>query len=115
MAAYYTNRTDSWVIAIDGNIVTGETFKAKAYIKDGLGGRWDADRKVWIVNPVKLAAAVKSTTGLYDASDEQIAAVFPAQATTKATMPTIDMDSYIPTVEEIKAFDRRMNDPKSDL
>ena len=72
MTAYYTNRTDSWVIAIDGNVVTGETFKAKTYIKDAMGGRWDADRKVWIVNSVKLAAAIKSTTGLYDASEEQI-------------------------------------------
>ena len=75
MSACYTNRTDSWVIAIDGNEVSGETFKAKAYIKDGLGGRWDADRKVWIINPVKLAAAIKSTTGLYDASEEQIASL----------------------------------------
>lgn len=73
MTSYYTNRLDSWVIAIDNNVVTGETYKAKTYIKDGLGGRWDADRKVWIINPVKLAAAIKSTTGLYDAGAEQIA------------------------------------------
>lgn len=73
MTAYYTNRTDSWVIAINNNIVTGETYKAKEYIKAGLGGRWDAERKVWVINPVKLAAAIKSTTGLYDASEAQIA------------------------------------------
>lgn len=75
MTNYYTNRLDSWVIAINNNVVTGETYKAKDYIKAGLGGRWDADRKVWIVNPVKLAAAIKSTTGLYDASAEQIASL----------------------------------------
>lgn len=78
MTAYYTNRLDSWIIAIDGNIVTGETYKAKEYIKSGLGGRWDAERKVWIINPVKLAAAIKSTTGLYDASQEQIATLVAA-------------------------------------
>lgn len=75
MTAYYTNRTDSWVIAINNNVVSGETYKAKDFIKSVLGGRWDADRKVWIINPVKLAAAIKSTTGLYDASEEQIASL----------------------------------------
>lgn len=115
MTSYYTNRTDSWVIAINNNIVTGETYKAKDYIKSGLGGRWDADRKVWIINPDKLAAAIKSSTGLYDASDEQIANVFPAAVAKTTAQPIIDMDNYVPTIEEIEAFDRRMNRPNSDL
>lgn len=73
MTRYFTDRRDSWVIALDGNVVTGETYKAKEYIKSGLGGRWDADRKVWIVDLSKVEAATKSSTGLYDASKEQIA------------------------------------------
>jgi hypothetical protein len=75
MTRYFTNRTDSWVIAINGNIVTGETYAAKETIKKQLGGRWDAERKVWIINPAKLEAAIKSAMGLYDASEEQIASL----------------------------------------
>lgn len=74
MTRYFTDRRDSWVIAIDSNsIVTGETFKAKDFIKSTLGGRWDADRKVWIANPAKVESATKSCTGLYNASEQQIA------------------------------------------
>lgn len=72
MTRYFTDRRDSWVIALDGNAVRGETYKAKDYIKSGLGGRWDADRKVWIVDLAKVEKATKSSTGLYDASEEQI-------------------------------------------
>lgn len=75
MTRYFTNRTDAWVIAINGNIVTGETFKAKDTIKNSLGGRWDADRKVWIVDLAKVEKATQSMTGLYDASQEQIASL----------------------------------------
>lgn len=73
MTRYFTDRRDSWVIALDGNVVTGETYKAKEVIKGALGGRWEAERKVWIVDLAKVEKATKSSTGLYDASEEQIA------------------------------------------
>lgn len=75
MTNYYTNRTDSWTIAITGNIVSGDTFAAKETIKKLLNGRWDGDRKLWIIDTNKIEAATKSITGLYDASEAQIAAL----------------------------------------
>lgn len=113
MTRYFTDRRDSWVIAIDNNIVTGETYKAKDYIKAGLGGRWDADRKVWIIDLSKVEAATKSSTGLYDASAEQIAATFPS-IVAKAQPKAVASDE-IPSIYEVEMFERRMADPKSDL
>jgi len=92
MTRYFTDRIDSWVIALDGSVVTGETFEAKTYIKSGLGGRWDANRKVWHVDLAKVESATKSTTGLYDASEEQIAKLTVA---TVLTQPTAKSGTYI--------------------
>ncbi len=35
---------------ISGNVLTGNTFPIKEFIKRKLDGKWDAERKVWIVN-----------------------------------------------------------------
>jgi hypothetical protein len=35
---------------INGNVLTGNTFPIKEFIKRKLDGKWDAERKVWIVN-----------------------------------------------------------------
>ena len=35
---------------IDGNILTGNTFPIKEFIKRKLDGKWDATAKAWIVN-----------------------------------------------------------------
>lgn len=107
MTTYYTDRRDSWVIALEGNIVSGETYKAKDYIKAALGGRWNAERKVWIVDLAKVESATKSATGLYEASEAQIAKLQPAPIRTV----TADEALY----NEIEALERRMDDPNSDL
>jgi hypothetical protein len=35
---------------IEGNVLTGNTFPIKEFIKRKLDGKWDATAKVWIVN-----------------------------------------------------------------
>ena len=35
---------------INGNVLTGNTFPIKEFIKRKLDGKWDATAKVWIVN-----------------------------------------------------------------
>lgn len=47
-------------VELVGNLLTGDTFPAKDFIKKYLGGRWDAQRKGWIVD---LEQVAKYTTG----------------------------------------------------
>ena len=50
-------KSNGWhEVEITGNIITGETYKCKEFIKNYLGGKWSAEYKGWIVNPEKLAA-----------------------------------------------------------
>ena len=35
---------------INGNVLTGNTFPIKEFIKRKLDGKWDATQKAWIVN-----------------------------------------------------------------
>jgi hypothetical protein len=35
---------------ISGNVLTGNTFPIKEFIKRKLDGKWDANQKAWIVN-----------------------------------------------------------------
>lgn len=39
---------------LDGNILTGNTFGIKSYIKTYLDGKWIADRKAWQIDPAKI-------------------------------------------------------------
>lgn len=66
-------------LQLNGNVLTGNTFPVKDYIKAYLGGKWDANKKAWIVDVNKVnsllasggylsvdntpAPAVKKTTG----------------------------------------------------
>lgn len=38
----------------DGNIITGDTFKCKQFIKNFLDGKWSPEYRGWIVDPEKL-------------------------------------------------------------
>lgn len=40
---------------ISGNVLTGNTFPIKEFIKRKLDGKWDAERKVWIINEAIVA------------------------------------------------------------
>jgi len=45
-------------LQIEGNEISGNTYPVRSYIADCLGGKWDSNRKVWIVNPVKVENAL---------------------------------------------------------
>ena len=40
---------------ISGNVLTGNTFPIKEFIKRKLDGKWDAAQKAWIVNEAIVA------------------------------------------------------------
>lgn len=40
---------------INGNVLTGNTFPIKEFIKRKLDGKWDATQKAWIVNEAIVA------------------------------------------------------------
>jgi hypothetical protein len=37
-------------LELNGNLITGDTFKAKDYIRNYLAGKWNADAKGWNVD-----------------------------------------------------------------
>jgi hypothetical protein len=41
-------------VEVDGNLITGDTFKCSDFIKKYLGGKWDAQAKGWRVDPQLL-------------------------------------------------------------
>lgn len=46
-------------VTLTGDLLTGDTFAAKDFIKKYLNGKWDAARKGWVVD---LEAVAKYTT-----------------------------------------------------
>ena len=42
-------------VEIDGNLITGDTHPCKDLIRKYLSGRWDGERKGWVVDPDLLA------------------------------------------------------------
>lgn len=41
-------------LKLEGNVLSGDTYRASHNIKKYWDGKWDATRKVWIVNPEKV-------------------------------------------------------------
>ncbi len=37
-------------VTLTGNLLTGDTFAAKDFVKKYLGGHWDGTRKGWVVD-----------------------------------------------------------------
>jgi hypothetical protein len=42
-------------VTLTGDLMTGDTFKIKDWIKQYLNGKWDSNRKGWIVDLDKVA------------------------------------------------------------
>jgi hypothetical protein len=42
-------------VTLTGDLLTGDTFKCSDFIKKSLGGKWDGQRKGWIVDMEKVA------------------------------------------------------------
>jgi len=44
-------KSNGWHDAeLDGDLLTGDTYKCKQFIKNFLGGKWDADSRGWKVD-----------------------------------------------------------------
>jgi hypothetical protein len=41
-------------LQLDGNLITGDTYPVKDWLKTYCAGKWDKDRKGWIVDTEKL-------------------------------------------------------------
>lgn len=53
-------KSNGWhKVTLTGNLLTGDTFKCRDFVKKYLGGKWDGQRKGWIVD---LAQVAKYTT-----------------------------------------------------
>jgi hypothetical protein len=51
---------------LDGNIIIGNTYKTRAYLKTFCDAKWDKERKGWIVDTEKLnnILAMNNSIGL---------------------------------------------------
>lgn len=41
-------------VEVNGNLITGDTYVCKDMIKKYLGGKWDSEKRGWIVDPELL-------------------------------------------------------------
>ncbi len=47
-------------VTLNGNLLTGDTYRIKDFIKSNIDGKWDGERKGWIVNPEKMESVMNS-------------------------------------------------------
>lgn len=55
-----TNRKGN-KLQLNGNILTGDTFSMKDYIKAYMGGKWVADQKAWQVDVAKVNRLIEQS------------------------------------------------------
>lgn len=85
---------------LNGNLLTGDTYPIKDYIKSNLGGQWLAAQKAWKVDP----EMVEKYWGNYEVKG---ASSSNSRGRSDAIIPAGGI-SY-------EEFRRRMDDPNSDL
>lgn len=101
MTTHITNRKGN-KLQLNGDILTGDTFSMKDYIKNRLGGKWIADQKAWRVD-VKLVNKWLNTEGAEIRIDNSV-----------DTQTTERFDAIAPKSMTHAEFSRIMNDPNSD-
>lgn len=52
-------------LTLDGNKLSGNTYPVKEWIKAYLGGKWDGNNKVWIVDTDKLNSLLARGANIY--------------------------------------------------
>jgi hypothetical protein len=100
MTIYITNRKGN-KLELNGDLLTGDTFSMKDYIKSYMDGKWVADQKAWRVNVAKVNKLIASYSLVID--------------TEPAVRDSGLSDAIIPQNMSYAEFSRRMNDPNSDL
>lgn len=99
MTTHITNRKGN-KLQLNGDILTGDTFSMKDYIKSYMDGKWVADQKAWKVNVDKVNKLIaQSVLRIDDSVDTQITERF---------------DAIAPKSMTHAEFSRIMNDPNSD-
>jgi hypothetical protein len=99
MVTHITNRKGN-KLQLSGNILTGDTFAMKDYIKSYMDGKWIASLKGWQVNVDKVNRLIaQSVLRIDDSVDAQLTERF---------------DAIAPMSMTHAEFSRLMNDPNSD-
>lgn len=52
-------------ITLNGNLLSGNTFPVKDWVKTYLGGKWNADQKAWTVDVNKVNALLEKHANIY--------------------------------------------------
>lgn len=63
MTAYSINpicKTYTKGMTMSNNVLSGDTYGAKEYIKAHWDGKWDANGKCWIVDPQKVISSIQA-------------------------------------------------------
>lgn len=63
MTTHLTTRKEN-KIELNGNLMTGDTFAIKDYIKNYLEGKWNKDVKGWIINLSKLDNVLNTSNSI---------------------------------------------------
>lgn len=100
MTINITNRKGN-KLQLNGNLLTGDTFSMKDYIKTYMDGKWIADRKAWQVNVDKVNRLI----------EQSILRIDDAPVAVKSNAS----DAIIPQNISYAEFSRRMNSANSDL
>lgn len=71
MTTHITNRKGN-KLQLNGDLLTGDTFSMKDYIKSYMDGKWVADKKAWRVNVAKVNKLIEQSVLRID--DEPVSA-----------------------------------------
>lgn len=77
MTTHITNRKGN-KLQLNGDLLTGDTYSMKDYIKSYMDGKWVADQKAWRVNVDKVNALIASHVLRID--DEPVAEPVPTKS-----------------------------------
>lgn len=100
MTTHITNRKGI-KLQLNGDLLTGDTYAMKDFIKTKLDGKWIADQKAWQVNVAKVNWMIENYVLVIDDNPAPV----------KSNLS----DAIIPQNMTYAEFSRRMNDPNSDL
>lgn len=93
MTTHITNRKGN-KLQLNGDLLTGDTFSMKDYIKAYMDGKWVADEKAWRVNVAKVNRLIEQSVLRID--DEPVV--------TETPKPFMSYEHFL----------RSANDPNSD-